>query len=401
MTIILHYCRRLVIVLFKVLLTFLIKDKKLILFSAWFGEKYSDSSKFEFEYLLNNSDYKVYWVSSKKELYNELKNKGIPVLYSKSIKGWWMQARAIMLVSSVQLVDFNNYLYRNCIFFDLDHGFSLKQVGFAIPESDKRWKSYQMLLRRGMQYWMSAPTEWSKDMIKKCYSIDANHIVKCNKPRTDVLFDKKLQEGININIDKIKNGRKAIVWMPTHRSCGKNRINISQLVDLDQLQQICEENDIVFIVKKHFYHKNESEDFSLYPNIFDVTNLDVDSTVILAQADALISDYSASYIEYLALDRPILLYTYDKDEFLKSERDLFIKLEDNTAGEIILTKENLLKSIGRICSDWYDSKFAEGRFKARSLYFDTNVPVGKYRENVKSIIDELIKGTYVPNWADE
>ena len=142
-----------------------------------------------------------------------------------------------------------------------------------------------------------------KDLCLKYYDQETKPFLKKIASKHFLTYkDKEKINSLFDNIDKIKNGRKAIVWMPTHRSCGKNKINISQLVDLDKLQQICELNDIVFIVKKHFYHKNESEDFSLYPNIFDVTNLDVDATVILAQADALISDYSASYIEYLALE---------------------------------------------------------------------------------------------------
>ena len=395
---ILHYCKRLVIVLFKLILTFIPKNRKLILFSAWFGEKYADSSKFEFEYLLNNSDYEVYWYTTKKELYELLRAKKIPVLYSKSIKAWWMQARAIMLVSSIQLDDFNNFLYRKCIYFDLDHGFSLKEVGFAIPNADQRWISYQKLLRKGIYFMMSAPTEWSMDKIRLCYDIPAENIVRCNKPRTDILFDKKLQSGLNKNIQQIKNGRKAIVWMPTHRSCGKVKIEMSKLVDFDKIQEICEKNNCVFILKKHFYHKQETEPVDNYDNIFDVTNEDVDSSVILAQADALVSDYSASYIEYLVLDRPIILYAFDKYQYLSTERGLFIHLEDNTAGEVVETSDSFIKSIERVCSDWYDSSFAKGRKEARSLYFNDDVPLGKYRESVKQIIDQLIAGTYQSNW---
>lgn len=400
MRIILHYCRRLVIIFFKILLIILPKNKNLILFSAWFGEKYTDSSKFEFEYLLENSGYEVYWYTTKKELYESLRAKSIPVLYSKSIKGWWMQARAIMLVSSVQLSDFNPYLYGKCIFFDLDHGFPLKEVGFAIPNIDKRWISYQKLLRMGIQYWMSASTEWSMDKIRLCYDIPTENIVRCNKPRTDVLFDKGLQCNLNKNIEQIKNGRKAIVWMPTHRSCGEVNIEMNKLVDFNKLQEICENNNCVFIIKKHFYHKQETELVDKYANIFDVTNEDVDSSVILAQADALVSDYSASYIEYLALDRPIILYAYDKNEFLAKERGLFIKLKDNTAGEVVEVPDAFLKSIERICGDWYDSSFAEGRKEARSLYFNDDIPLGEYRKSVKQIIDQLIAGTYKPNWKN-
>lgn len=375
------------------------KQNNLILFSSWFGKKYADSSKYIYEYLLTNSSYKVKWYTLDKSIYKELKSKGLPVVFGNSLKGVYYQLRAKMLVSSIQLSDYNQFFLHKCIFLDLDHGFSLKQVGFAIPGTDREIITYLMQIRRGIDYWMSAPTKWCMEKIQECYHVDPDHIVKCNKPRTDVLFDKALREGKNELVETIKKGRKAIVWMPTHRSCGDVAMPVSKLLDLKRIQSICEEKNIVFIIKKHFYHKNEIEYLDNYPNIYDLTNEDLDSQVILSQADALISDYSSSYIEYLILDRPIILYAYDKEEYLKDERDLYIKLEENTSGEVVITKEALSNSIERISNDWYDSPFAEGRNRAIELYFDRTIQGGNYRAYVKNVIDELMSGNYHPNWA--
>lgn len=393
-----RYCRIYFILLLKFVLRFVPKRKNLILFSAWFGQKYADSSKCMFEYLIKNSDYEVYWFTRNRNLFYELKDRKIPVLFAYSIKGIWFQIRAKMLVSAIQMYDFNNYFYSNCIFLDLDHGFVLKDAGLKILESNLA-KKYFLALRRGCEYWMSASTPFGMRVKAECYQVDKSHIVKCQMPRVDALFDKSLQLGKNMIIDKIKCGRKAIIWMPTHRQCGKEKISISNLVNLKQLQSLCEQYNIVFIVKKHFYHAEEYEDFSQYPNIFDVTHEDIDSQVILAQADALVSDYSASYIEYLVLDRPIILYAFDLEKYIKQERNLYIKFQDNTAGAKVFSSQELLESIKRICCDWYDHKFAMGRKKARSLYFD-ETPVGHYREQVKQIMDQLLLGTYKPNWDE-
>lgn len=374
------------------------KKSNLILFSSWFGQKYADSSKYMFEYLLNNGPYCVKWCTCNKNLYAQLKKEKKPVVYTNSLTGIWNQIRAKMFISSIQLYDFNMFLLHNSVFFDLDHGFSLKQVGFAIPGADINLIKYQMAIRRGIDYWMSASTIFCKEKIQECYAIDSDHIVKCNKPRTDVLFDESLRRNKNDIVESIKNGRKAVVWMPTHRSCGEIKMPVEKLFNLDSIQKICEQHNFVFIIKKHFYHKNEKDDLSKYSNIYDLTGEDIDSQVILSQADALISDYSSSYIEYLVLDRPIILYTYDKDQFLANERDLYIKLEDNTAGEIVTTKEAFTNSIARISNDWYDTQYAEGRKKARDLYFDNTISGGDYRAFVSGIIDKLIVGKYTPNW---
>lgn len=397
---ILHYFRRLFVVFLKLILTFIPKDKNLILFSAWFGKKYADSSMYEYEYFLKKSYYKPYWFTRSKKIYKELKAKDMPVLYSKTIKAIWFQIRAKVLITAVQTDDFNPYFYRNCICIDLDHGFVIKQVGFKIPSISKRYIEFRHLLWWGMDFRLSAPTDYNRKAIEDSFGVNKIQIIKCNKPRTDALFDIELQKGKNEIVERIKCGRKAIVWMPTHRSSGKRHLDVAKLLDLDKIQALCQERNIVFIIKKHFYHRMEKCNLDKYPNIFDITSENIDSQIILVQADALISDYSASYIEYLSLDRPILLYAFDKDDYLAHERGLYMRFEDNTAGEIVETKEALVKSIKRICDDWYDTSYANGRANARNLYFDTSVKPGEYREQFKKIVDKLIAGTYKPEWHE-
>lgn len=387
------------ILLSKCVLSFVPKDKNLILFSSWFGEKYADNSMYMFEFFYNNHFYKPVWYTINKDLYKQLVAKRIPVVYGNSLKGYWTQIRAKMLVSSIQHYDFNMLLYRKCIFFDLDHGYALKQVGLAIPGATKLTILKTKFIRSGMDFWMSAPSSFSMEKVKECYKVEKNKIVHCNKPRIDALFCKDLQDGKNTIIDKIKAGRKAIVWMPTHRNDGNMPINVKSLLDLERLQQLCEDYNFVFIIKKHFYHKKEVENLSSYSNIYDVTQEELDSQVILAQADALISDYSSSYIEYLILDRPIILYAYDIHEYLDKERGLYIPFEQNTAGEKVYSSNELLNSISRIAYDWSDSDYAAGRAIARNLYFSDSVPKGHYREEVKEVIDSLMKGTYKPDWG--
>ena len=256
-------------VFFKKLTGLVPKDKNLILFSAWFGEKYADSSMYLFEYLLKNSQYTVFWFSKNKELYEDLKRRNIPVLYSKTIKAKWMQARAIMLLSSVQTYDYNPYFLNKCIFLDLDHGFPGKPVGLAQPTVTKEWRYWYYYQVQGIDFYQTAASLFAAEMQCKCYDLDFNHQIFANKPRIDVLFNKELWVGKNALINELKKGHKIISYLPTHRACGKKTIPITDIFDLPLIQAICEEYNAYFIIKKHFYHRNETEDLSLYPNIKD------------------------------------------------------------------------------------------------------------------------------------
>lgn len=294
--------------------------------------------------------------------------------------------------------DFNCMYLRNAIMLDLDHGFPIKQVGFNIPGTERSWIYFQKLLRWGVKYYGTASSHFCFQCIKSSYHLNPSQVVFVNKPRIDALFDKELRKGKNQIVEDAKAGRKAFVWMPTHRSCGEIPIVTEDIIDLDKLQIVCETNNVIFIIKKHFYHRNEKLDLSKYPNIFDFTSEEIDVQTFLSQADFLISDYSASYIDYLALDRPIILFGYDLDEYQKNERGLFVPFNENTAGERITTDKELFKSIERVAQDPYDSQFAAGRKKARLIYFDKDVEMGTSRQKVKEIIDELVAGTYHHNW---
>ena len=65
-----------------------------------------------------------------------------------------------------------------------------------------------------------------------------------------------MREGINLNVETIKGNRRLISYLPTHRDCGKTKIDIDQNFDLETIQRLCEESNSVFLIKKHFYHRN-------------------------------------------------------------------------------------------------------------------------------------------------
>lgn len=396
--VILHYFKRVLILIIKGIMFFIPKKKDLILFSAWFGEKYADSSMFMYEYMLNNN-YNVIWYTRNKQIYENLKNNNMPVTYAKSLKGIWNQIRAKMLISSVQLADFNHYFLCKCIYLDLDHGFPLKQVGYKIPGTTKRTLNYETILKLWIDYYGTAASLFSRSIISECYNVPVDKIIKCNKPRTDVLFDSQLRLNKNCIVEEIKRGRKAIVYMPTHRSCGKEKIDISQILNLDAIQLLCEKTNSVFIIKKHFYHRDEQVNLENYDNIFDITNEpNIDSEVLTYQADIMVSDYSASYVDFLLLDRPIVFYAYDLDKYLQNERGMYLKFDDIHAGYKPTNRDELTDALCKVTYDWKDSDHALGRKELRELQFDKSITLGNTREKICSIIDLLMQGNYRSEW---
>lgn len=371
------------------------KEKGLVLCNAWFGQKYIDNTKYVYEYLLHNSNYKVCWITSNKEIYKELEVKGYPVVLSKSIKGIIKQIRAQAVFSTVQLQEYNTLLINNAIHIDLGHGHPIKDPGL------KKWSNHTlrvqtMYLQQNHYYGIKASEFAKEKYVDVVPGLDPSHIFISDFARNDVFVDSKLREGKNAIVDRYKNGYKAIVYMPTHRSDGRNVLNFVDILPLEHIQQLCEKYGYVFIIKKHFYHRNEIEDLSMYNRIFDITNEDnIDPQVLLYQADILISDYSACYIDYLLLNRKLCFYQYDSETFQNNERSLYIPFTSLDIAPIAYNREELTSQLAKLMMSEVD-EYKERRNNFAPTYF-ANLNHANGCMKVKNILDTLMKEYYSNN----
>ena len=362
------------------------KNKKLILFNSWFGEKYADNPKYVYEFLLNSSDYKAIWLTKNEKIYKQLVKEGKPVARYNSLKAKWLHMRCVAACSSVQFSDFNEWFLSNSILLDLNHGYPFKGNNMENYALNVLKNEVQL---RFLKYYAIMPSQFCKDHYG-AVKIQPDQIIISDFARNDVFFDANLRSGINLSVEQIKKGRKAIVYMPTHRSDGRIIFDTHKILPLDDIENLCEAYGWEFIIKKHFYHRNEKENFSKYCHIHDITDdSSVDSQVILYQADVLISDYSSSYIDYLLLDRPVILYHFDWADFQKNERELFIPFEKLNFCPKPQTKEQLFKELKKICTSEID-EYSEKRHDFVPTYFE-NANNSEGRKKTKQILDSLIK----------
>ena len=75
-------------------------------------------------------------------------------------------------------------------------------------------------------------------------------------------------------------------------------------------------------------------DYSVYPNVNDLFKV----------ADILISDYSASMSDYAILERPVLCFTYDYEQY-RDERGLYLDYSTDMPSGILRTEDDVLNYI--------------------------------------------------------
>lgn len=395
---ILRAIRDSLIIFIKLVLFLIPKDKKLIVASAWFGQKYADNTMYEYEYLLSETSWRVIWITKNNLIYEQLKASGKPVVLSNTIKGLWTQIRANLLLSTIQHHDYNKYLLCNCTLLDLDHGIIFKQVGFDIHPNDKYQLIHDKVVKKFIKYYMTTSSYITEKMMEHSYHVTEDNVILCGKARLDYFFDAKMRN-VDLSLKKVIGDRKTIVYMPTHRSNGEKEISINKILDLHYIENLCETYGYVFIIKKHFYHRNEITNTSCYSKIIDLTQSAYDAQELLFNADVLITDYSSCYIDYLLLDRPLVLYTYDLDDYLKVERGLFVSFSDLDIGYQPLNKDELNNVLTEIVSSRTD-KYRDKRQRAKSIYFDSSLDIGNSRKEIAEIIQHLMLSDFSFNWKN-
>lgn len=164
--------------------------------------------------------------------------------------------------------------------------------------------------------------------------------------------------------------------MPTHR---ENRQGLN--LDLTQLNKKLQEIDAIFVIKMHPFvlelYKNKPKE--IFSNIL-FHNANGDIYPLLKHIDILVSDYSSIVYDFLLLDKPIIFYTYDLDEYQKNYQFLF-DFNSYSPGVKVVNQQELEDAFSQ------QDNFQEQRKEIKNLFFDQIAQ----KECANNILKELIK----------
>ena len=331
--------------------TLSIRSKRIYVFGAWQGQKFSDNSKYLYLQALKDDSIKAIWITKNRKIYEHMRAKGYPALMHNSLKGIYYQLRAAIYFTSERKKDVSALLIGNATRINLWHGVGLKRIlnddkinhvkpfntYGVLKKSLKRLRSYPYR----KEYVLSTSETMTK-IFSSAFKKTPDKILELGQPRNDVFFDDTLEVE---NLPFAEMGKQIILYMPTHRNFGATPIQLCKIFDLAKLDEFCKTNNLLFVVKKHFCHRFDIEHLSGYANILDITQTDYDTQLLLKKASILITDYSSCYVDYLLLDRPVIFYNYDYENYVLNDRDLYFDYEQTTPGPKVKTFPCLLNCL--------------------------------------------------------
>lgn len=351
--------------------------------------------KYLFIYLdkLKCGDYTFIYLTDKKEVFMQLRESNYEVWFYPSLSTLIRLFRTRLII-----VDGNEWTKHLKYFFlyrskkvQVWHGTGLKAIGLLRPNIRNLGYFRKLLKRDNIFYDLVSLS--SKFQVKtRAEAFRYGHILINGLPRNDIFFNSSLIREIDLNssssmIEKIrcykKDGYKIITYAPTWRK-EKRAFNYLPLADMEKFAK---NYRLLFVVKLHSKQSGHY-DFSNYDYIIEYEKHD-DVYPLLTFTDLLITDYSSIYLDYLLTGRPIVFYTYDKEQYINDERELLLNYDEVTPGPVCHSYSELERELYFHLVEGKDKYRAE-RDELRDLFFQYND--GKSAERLWYTIKEYILG---------
>ena len=364
----------------RIILTFLIslltiRDKNIIVMGL--RTPITKLSKVSKDYFMHNTKYmflklsktcekfKFIYLCDDKEMVKALYKAGFENIYPrKSLKGLYYTLRAKYWLYDDSKFDVNTpFLSGGAICINLWHGAGgLKKIGFEMNKNFIKLNSIlqkiQIALTEKDNIYV-VNSKYEAECRKSAFKIDDKKIKILSSPRIDVLYNDIPNSDIFMEEDyeTIKNykeqGKKIFIYTPTFRDTGKD---LSSWLQSDKLTKFLIDNNAILVCKLHFADNN-SLNFELTKEFYKMNN-NSDIYPVLKYSDALITDYSSIYFDYLHLNKPIIYHIPDLEEYETQCRGFYRPYETLTSGEFTRTNEGIISAMQNIinCNDKYIQK---------------------------------------------
>ena len=343
---------------FKFIGLFVPMDEKAILFSGH-TRKYNDSPRAIYEYMINNpaySDYHFIWALDDPTV--TLPGPAEKVI-PDTMKYFITALKCKYWITCVNIERSLHFKKKKTVYLNTFHGITIKTCG---NDASGRMGDYDF----SNINFACISGEYERPIYIRAYNLNPSCIIETGLPRNDVLYNtskeeiKTLKRKMKIPLDK-----KIILYAPTWRDSldgGKTYV-IKPPIDFAMWREKLGDQYVV-LMRAHPYTNTLMGirfdsfimDFTDYPTIND----------LLKVSDILISDYSATIFDFTVLERPIICFGYDYEEYSKA-RGFTLDLKNEIPGGVLSTENQVIDRI--LTMDYDDASEETRRFKHKYVTY--------------------------------
>lgn len=185
----------------------------------------------------------------------------------------------------------------------------------------------------------------------EAFGIPETRVVPTGIPRMDQFWDPaRAAAGREATLEAYPaaRGRRVFLFAPTFRGHGARMAFYDMdWLDLPALHALCVEKDAVCLIRMHPFVRTPLVIPPAYADrIIDGAISTIDINDVLFATDLLITDYSSVVFEFSTMDRPMLFFAPDLEEYV-ANRDFYVDYASFVPGRIVRTFDALLDAIRR------------------------------------------------------
>jgi len=319
------------------------KEKGSFIIGARSGTSFSENSKYLYLYANKiKKNKKFIWFTKNKTLFKTLKEKGLPVVYALSFSGFWkiLKAEKLIISSCPREVSYFRYLFGNFEIIQLYHGNAIKNINFLILNK-KSIRIYlrNYLMKKQYSYYKFILHTSSKTKEIMANSFNNSKIEILGYPRNDFNYTPIYKYE---DLSFIPLNKTILLYAPTFRDANTFKKPFSNQF-LQKLDNLLGNKKSFLIIKNHGEKRIINK--KKYQNIIDISEKVMDVSEILVKIDLLITDYSSICYDFSLLQRPIIFYPYDYDEYISKCRKIVINYFEDLPGPFALNEKDLYNLI--------------------------------------------------------
>lgn len=357
--------------------------------------------------------HRTLWLTSSEREDRDAAALGIRTVHKNSLRGWWVTARAGVLVVTHGLGDVNRYANAGAFLVQLWHGIPLKRIGLdspattqvpSVPGAAILQRLIAALYRSAAQRIrvLPAASHRSRGRLESAFSLGDDRVIVTGEPRVDVLSTGTPEERraraaavLHEKIGPITGTARTILYAPTWRD-GAPDPAVPTAAEWVAIIRVLEANDAVLLVRSHPLGEG-----GYAPSIPSRrvrmlgSTVIADVTPVLPAVDVLVTDYSSLAYDVGLLRMPVLYLAPDADDYART-RGFYGRYDDVAGADAATDWASLLQQLDGLLSD-------ASVFAARSARSDTlSAEMHAYRDgrNTRRVYQAIrARGASAPKGA--
>lgn len=320
------------------------RDKKIILFGAWMGEKFADNSRFLFQYLSNYKEdlgiSRVVWVTRNEQVCKLLNEIGYDCVLcgTKSSKYLHLKAGTHIICNASNRLgheaDIDIQYSWGAKKIQLWHGVGIKKIGASANSHvgyAGKTRLWNKIKRNRFFNMITSEGGWNEAYFLSTSELNRRinmDFTACNKKSTFISCYprncsciKLLKNEENL-IENIKKFNGCFLYLPTFRSDGTDYTHPLESL---KIREFLKKNNCLWIEKPHsaskIVFKDAGDNIICLESSFDVN-------VLYPYISAIVSDYSSCVFDAIYRKIPTIIYAPDLYEYQNGSNGLLFDLND-------------------------------------------------------------------------